>query len=147
MCSSDLRTLRLKKEDMEVACASLANLDATVKHAEETLAQKQAAWERFKKDYAGFCSQYEEQTAGYQSRLLEIDKQLRDLAGRLDELRRKRRVVSAGIDELSNKLAGSITCPACGHEFLVAHPGFDIEAGTKELRLRHNRGLVSDKER
>lgn len=130
------RTLRLKKEDMEVARASLANLDAAVKHAEETLAQKQAAWERFKKDYAGFCSQYEEQTAGYQSRLLEIDKQLRDLAGRLDELRRKRRVVSAGIDELSNKLAGSITCPACGHEFLVAQPQFDIEAGTKELRLR-----------
>lgn len=130
------RALRLKKEDMEVARASLANLDAAVKHAEGTLAQKQVAWERFKKDYAGFRSQYEEQTAGYQSQLQEIDSQLRDLAGRLDDLRRKRRVVSAGIDELSNKLAGSITCPACGHEFLVAHPGFDIEAGTKELRLR-----------
>lgn len=126
------RTLRLKKEDMEIARASLVNLDAAVKHAEGTLAQKQAAWEQFKKDYADFCSQYEEQTAGYQSRLLEIDK----LAGRLDELRRKRRTVSAGIDELSNKLAGSITCPACGHEFLVTHPGFDIKAGTKELRLR-----------
>lgn len=129
-------TLRLKKEDMEVARASLANLDAAVKHAEGTLAQKQAAWERFKKDYAGFCLHYEEQTASHQSRLQEIDSQLRDLAGRLDDLRRKRRTVSAGIDELSNKLAGSITCPACGHEFLVAHPGFDIEAGMKELRLR-----------
>lgn len=130
------RALRLKKEDMEVARASLANLDAAVKHAEGTLAQKQAAWERFKKDYAGFCLHYEEQTASHQSRLQEIDSQLRDLAGRLDDLRRKRRTVSTGIDELSNKLAGSITCPACGHEFLVAHPGFDIEAGTKELRLR-----------
>lgn len=130
------RTLRLKKEDMEIARASLDNLDAAVKHAERTLAEKRAAWEQFKKDYAGFCSQYEEQTAGYQSRLQEIDSQLRDLAGRLEELRRKRRTVSAGIDELANKLAGSITCPACGHEFLVAHPGFDIEAGTKELRLR-----------
>ena len=130
------RTLRLKKEDMEIARASLANLDVAVKHAERTLAQKQAVWEQFKKDYADFCSQYEEQTAGYQSRLQEIDSRLRDLAGRLDELRRKRRTVSAGIDELSNKLAGSITCPACGHEFLVAHPGFDIEAGMKELRLR-----------
>lgn len=129
-------TLRLKKEDMEVARASLANLDAAVKHAEGTLTQKQAAWERFKKDYAGFCLHYEEQTASHQSRLQEIDSQLRDLAGRLDDLRRKRRTVSTGIDELSNKLAGSITCPACGHEFLVAHPGFDIEAGTKELHLR-----------
>ena len=37
------------------------------------------------------------------------------------------------IDSLSNKLAGSITCPFCGHEFLVAEPQFDIEAGMKEL--------------
>ena len=130
------RTLRLKKEDMEIARASLDNLDAAVKHAEGILAEKHAAWEQFKKDYADFCSQYEEQTAGYQSRLQEIDCQLRNLAGRLDELRRKRRTVTAGIDELANKLAGSITCPACGHEFLVAQPQFDIEAGTKELRLR-----------
>ena len=130
------RTLRLKKEDMEIARASLDNLDAAVKHAERTLAEKRAAWEQFKKDYANFCSQYEEQTAGYQSRLQKIDNQLRDLAGRLDELRRKRRTVSAGIDELANKLAGSITCPACGHEFLGAQPQFDIEAGTTELRLR-----------
>lgn len=130
------RTLQLKKEDLQVARASLANLDAAVKQAEEMLAEKRSAWEQFKADYAGFCSRYKDETADFQLRLQDIDKQLRDLAGRLDDLRRKRRIVSTGIDELSNKLAGSITCPACGHEFLVAHPGFDIEAGTKELHLR-----------
>lgn len=130
------RTVRLKKEDLEVTRANLANLDAAVKQAEEMLEEKRAAWERFKADYAGFRSLYKDKTAAFQSRLLDIDKQLRDLAGRLDDLRRKRRTISAGIDELSNKLAGTIACPACGHEFLVAHPGFDIEAGTKELRMR-----------
>lgn len=130
------RAVRLKKENMEVARASLTNLDAAVKQAEETLAKKHTAWERFKADYAGFRSLYKDKTADFQSRLLDIDKQLRDLAGRLDDLRRKRRTISAGIDELSNKLAGTIACPACGHEFLVAHPGFDIEAGTKDLRMR-----------
>ncbi|KAB4219450.1 AAA family ATPase [Bacteroides uniformis] len=130
------RAVRLKKENMEVARASLTNLDAAVKQAEETLAKKHTAWERFKADYAGFRSLYKDKTADFQSRLLDIDKQLRDLAGRLDDLRRKRRTISAGIDELSNKLAGKIACPACGHEFLVAHPGFDIEAGTKDLRMR-----------
>ena len=130
------RAVRLKKENMEVARASLTNLDAAVEQAEETLAKKHTAWERFKADYAGFRSLYKDKTADFQSRLLDIDKQLRDLAGRLDDLRRKRRTISAGIDELSNKLAGKIACPACGHEFLVAHPGFDIEAGTKDLRMR-----------
>lgn len=130
------RILELKKEDLEVARANLDNLDAAVRLAEETLEKKRAAWEEFKAGYDGFCSGYEERTADFRSRLLDIDRQLRDLAGHLDNLRRTRRTISAGIDELSNKLAGTITCPACGHEFLVAHPGFDIEAGYRELRLR-----------
>ena len=130
------RTLELRKEELQAARVSLADLDAVVKHAGETLAEKRAAWEEFKAGYDGFCSGYEDRKAGFQTRLQDIDRQLRDLAGRLEDLRRKRRTVSAGIDELSNKLAGSITCPTCGHEFLVAHPGFDIEAGYRELHLR-----------
>ena len=129
-------TLRLKKEDMLLAQASLENLDASVNHAEAVLKEKYDAFEKFKVQYTDFVTQYGDKCEEYSTRLHEIDKTLRSLASRLQELRRKRRVISAGIDELSNKLAGSITCPMCGHEFLVAQPNFDIEAGTKELRLR-----------
>ena len=99
------RTLELRKEELQAARVSLADLDAVVKHAGETLAEKRAAWEEFKAGYDGFCSGYEDRKAGFQTRLQDIDRQLRDLAGRLEDLRRKRRTVSAGIDELSNKLA------------------------------------------
>lgn len=128
--------LKLKKEDLTIAQASLANLDAAVKHAESVLDAKRGAWEKFKAEYGGFCERFKDKSDEYHLRLQEIDKTLRDLASRIEDLRRKRRTISAGIDELSNKLAGSITCPRCGHEFLVAQPQFDIEAGTKELRLR-----------
>ncbi|MBR5770617.1 MAG: SMC family ATPase [Alistipes sp.] len=129
-------TLRLKKEDLLLAQSSLENLDASVNHAEAVLKEKYDAFEKFKVQYTDFVTQYGDKCEEYSTRLQEIDKTLRNLASRLEELRRKRRVISAGIDELSNKLAGSITCPKCGHEFLVAQPQFDIEAGTKELRLR-----------
>ena len=129
-------TLRLKKEDLLLAQASLENLDASVNHAEAVLKEKYDAFEKFKVQYTDFVTQYSDKCEEYSIRMQEIDKTLRSLASRLEELRRKRRVISAGIDELSNKLAGSITCPKCGHEFLVAQPNFDIEAGTKELRLR-----------
>ena len=129
-------TLRLKKEDLLLAQASLENLDASVNHAEAVLKEKYDAFEKFKVQYTDFVTQYGDKCEEYSTRLQEIDKRLRNLASRLEELRRKRRVISAGIDELSNKLAGSITCPKCGHEFLVAQPNFDIKAGTKELRLR-----------
>ena len=129
-------TLKLKKEDLLLAQSSLENLDASVNHAEAVLKEKYDAFETFKVQYTDFVTQYGDKCEEYSTRLQEIDKTLRNLASRLEELRRKRRVISAGIDELSNKLAGSITCPKCGHEFLVAQPNFDIEAGTKELRLR-----------
>ena len=130
------RTLKLKKEDLTLAEASLANLDASVNYANSVLKEKYDAFEKFKVEYADFLSEYGTKNDEYNERLQEIEKTLRSLASRLEELRRKRRVISAGIDELSNKLAGSITCPKCGHEFLVAQPNFDIGAGTKELRLR-----------
>lgn len=129
-------TLKLKKEDLLLAQSSLENLDVSVNHAEAVLKEKYDAFEKFKVQYSDFVTQYGDKCEEYTTRLQEIDKTLRSLASRLEELRRKRRVISAGIDELSNKLAGSITCPKCGHEFLVAQPNFDIEAGTKELRLR-----------
>lgn len=129
-------TLKLKKEDLLLAQSSLENLDASVNHAEAVLKEKYDAFEKFKVQYTDFVTRYGDKCEEYSIRLQEIDKTLRSLASRLEELRRKRRVISAGIDELSNKLAGSITCPKCGHEFLVAQPNFDIEAGTKELRLR-----------
>ena len=129
-------TLKLKKEDLLLAQSSLENLDASVNHAEAVLKEKYDAFEKFKVQYTDFVTKYGDKCEEYSTRLQEIDKTLRNLASRLEELRRKRRVISAGIDELSNKLAGSITCPKCGHEFLVAQPNFDIEAGTKELRLR-----------
>lgn len=129
-------TLKLKKEDLLLAQSSLENLDASVNHAEAVLKEKYDAFEKFKVQYTDFVTQYGDKCEEYSIRLQEIDKTLRSLASRLEELRRKRRVISTGIDELSNKLAGSITCPKCGHEFLVAQPNFDIEAGTKELRLR-----------
>ena len=129
-------TLRLKKEDLLLAQASLENLDAEVRRVEHKLAEKQADWEVFKNEYSEFCSKYNEQNDEFYFCMQKLEKTLRELASRLEDLRRKRRVISAGIDELSNKLAGSITCPKCGHEFLVAQPNFDIEAGTKELRLR-----------
>lgn len=129
-------TLKLKKEDLLLAQSSLENLDASVNHAEAILKEKYDAFEKFKVQYTDFVTKYGDKCEEYSTRLQEIDKTLRNLASRLEELRRKRRVISAGIDELSNKLAGSITCPKCGHEFLVAQPNFDIEAGTKELRLR-----------
>lgn len=125
-----------KKESLRAAEARLDDHDRVLCSLEKELEEKRKAWELFKAGFAAFHEDYREKSAATAGALQEMDNRLRDLASRIEELRHKRRVVSAGIDELSNKLAGSIKCPSCGHEFLVAHPGFDIAEGMKELGLR-----------
>ena len=127
-----------RKEDLLIARAQLANLDAALVKAGQELKEKEAAYNRFKSEYCSFCELYETRSGEIVRRLQELDSDLGDLAERMEQLRRKRKDISAGIDELSNKLAGSISCPRCGHEFLVAEPGFDIQAGMKELKLRQS---------
>ena len=130
------RVIAEKKGRLQAAAERQKDCNAVLRQAEQELKNRTDGWERFKKEYAAFCESYQEQSDATTERLRETDIRLRDLSGSIEELRHKRRIVSAGIDSLSNKLAGSITCPFCGHEFLVAEPQFDIEAGMKELKLR-----------
>ena len=130
-----LQELEAGDTALEACLEKIAEMMSLFPDARQTDWDKVIA-EQFKKEYAAFCEAYRDQSDTTAERLREIDIRLRDLSGSIEELRHKRRIVSAGIDGLSNKLAGSITCPFCGHEFLVAEPQFDIEAGMKELKLR-----------
>ena len=130
--------VKSRKEDLLIARAQLASLDAALVKAEQEREEKEAAYNRFKSEYGSFCELYETRSGEIVRRQQELESDLKDLAERMEQLRRKRKVISAGFDELSNKLAGSISCPRCGHEFLVAEPGFDIQAGMKELKLRQS---------
>ena len=130
------RTLQCKKEELRQTAVLRAEQEMSIQRTAEQLARKQTAWEAFKKAYAAFCDTYRTQSDETAQRLHDTEVQLRDLTARIEELKHKRRIVSAGIDDLSNKLAGSIACPKCGHEFLVAQPQFDIPAGMQELELR-----------
>ena len=104
-----------KKGRLQPATERLKDCDAVLKQAEQELKNRTDDWEQFKKEYAAFCEAYRDQSDTTAERLREIDIRLRDLSGSIEELRHKRRIVSAGIDGLSNKLAGSITCPFSGH--------------------------------
>lgn len=104
--------------------------------------QKEAADEqaRLSDIHTALQSEYNLFTEEYQIRNQAIEEKLKSLGVKLDrlnhtgdELRSKRRNLSAAVESLKNKLAGTITCPACSHRFLVADKEFDVVAGQKEL--------------
>lgn len=89
-------------------------------------------------EYALFTKEYETHGKTIEAEFKSLGIKLDYLGRAGDELRAKRRNLSAGVESLRNKLAGTITCPACKHQFLVADKGFDVVAGQKELSEKQN---------
>lgn len=54
----------------------------------------------------------------------------------MEELKSRKRTISAGIESLKAKLAGTVTCPACQHEFLVSDENFDVMGAQIELERK-----------
>lgn len=96
-------------------------------------------------EYALFAKQYENRSRTIEAELKSLGVKLHELGRAGDELRAKRRSLSAAVESLRNKLAGTIICPACRHQFLVADQEFDVIAGRKELSEKQDSlALVGD---
>lgn len=70
----------------------------------------------------------------------ELAEEMRSLTDRLavaiskvEELKSRRRTLSVAIEGLQARLAGTVTCPACRHEFLVSDESFDVDGAKAEL--------------
>lgn len=70
----------------------------------------------------------------------DLNTEMQSLAQRLsaanatvEELKKRKRTIVGAIETLGAKLAGTVTCPACQHEFLVSDDHFDVSCAKKEL--------------
>lgn len=91
--------------------------------------------------------EYRELLAGFEAFATEYGLKRETLTAEMDDLNarlmaanaqmadfKKRRVAVCGvIESLGAKLAGSVVCPVCHHEFLVSDREFDITAAREEL--------------
>ena len=62
-----------------------------------------------------------------------LDKRLSAANAKMDELKRRKRTLSGSIETLGARLAGTVTCPACQHEFLVSDNDFNVTWAKAEL--------------
>jgi len=69
----------------------------------------------------------------YAAELSSLDGRLAAANTLIEEFKRRKRTLSGAIEILGAKLAGTVTCPACRHEFLVSDSDFDVEGARAEL--------------
>lgn len=127
------KVLDEKKKQIHDAEKSLQDCEREFELAAKAIGCEQEEYDKLSQKHQAFETECHDRQMAYDRKLKQIEEELTQAGNRLREVRQQRLQMATAVDNLKNKLAGSITCPACGHEFLVAEKGFDMENGRKQL--------------
>lgn len=139
------KVIESKKIQLSSVEKNLANHQTNQKNATDKQARLTNAYTALESEYALFTKQYQIRNEAVEEELKSLGIKLHNLSRTGEELRTKRRNLSSAVESLKNKLAGTITCPACKHQFLVADKEFDVIAGQQELsKKQHSLVLIGN---
>lgn len=126
----------VKREEIARIREELPELDDGIERAGNLVRQHTAAAEKLKSEHRQFVESSTRKSEDYKAELKRLEKQLAEVSTRDGELRSKRRTLTTAIEALSNKIAGTIICPECKHEFLASDKTFDVKQGHGELKQK-----------
>ena len=139
------KVIESKKIQLSSVEKNLANHQTNKKNATDKQGRLTDAYTALESEYALFTKQYQTRNEAVEEELKSLGIKLHNLSRTSEELRTKRRNLSSAVESLKNKLAGTITCPACKHQFLVADKEFDVIAGQQELsKKQHSLVLIGN---
>ena len=116
--------------------------DASVLVVESQLNGLKEDYDTLSEDYKKFSSKYPGRLKEYDDTIALQQQEIVSLTESVRQNTRDKRSLNIAIEELKTKLAGTIKCPKCSHEFLLSDKDFNVEEAEKELAL--NKQKVSD---
>lgn len=116
--------------------------DASVSVVESQLNGLKEDYDTLSEDYKKFSSKYSGRLKEYDDTIALQQREIVSLTESVRQNTRDKRSLNIAIEELKTKLAGTIKCPKCSHEFLLSDKDFNVEEAEKELAL--NKQKVSD---
>lgn len=116
--------------------------DASVSVVESQLNGLKEDYDTLSEDYKKFSSKYPGRLKEYDDTIALQQREIVSLTESVRQNTRDKRSLNIAIEELKTKLAGTIKCPKCSHEFLLSNKDFNVEEAEKELAL--NKQKVSD---
>lgn len=129
----------LERKELE---KELTGWDEKLAKSKEKVTEFTTAYERLKEEYRIFTQTYAVQVGNYDEKLEQMEQEVAQANRDIGQLLQNRRALAKVIEELHTRLAGTITCPRCNHEFLVSDRTFDVDKGHRELEER-KKGLVT----
>lgn len=127
-------TVAQKKEKVEKLAGELPAWDAALDEAGKKLHKVTVMRNSLLEEYRAFSENFKVKVGEYDEELERLDTQIAKLEARITELGKQKATLTAVIENLKNKLAGTITCPACRHQFILSDESFDVETARKKVK-------------
>lgn len=115
-----------KKSKIEILETENKSFEDKLEPAKEALISASKEQDKLLKTINEFNESYDVEVAGFNKLVDESKKCREQIAETINQLTTKKRSVNAAINNLKDKLSGTITCPKCKHEFILAEDGFDV---------------------
>ena len=106
---------------------------ASVSVVESQLNGLKNDYDNLNEDYQKFSSKYPDRLKEYDDTINSQQQEIVSLTESVKQNIRAKRNLNVTIEELKTKLAGTIKCPKCSHEFLLSDKDFNVEEAEKAL--------------
>lgn len=91
-----------------------------------------------KDKYDKFSVSFHTKKESIDAKISEMQDQFSVLEATIDTLNGKKRTIQQAISNINAKLTGTITCPKCSHQFVLADDKFDVVQAKKDVALQQS---------
>lgn len=123
-----------KKDKIEKLSRELSLWDTALEETKKELHEATRKRDAFLEKYRVFSENMKVKVSGYDEELKRLDMQITGLNDQITGLGKQKATLTTAIENLNNKLAGTITCPVCRHQFLLSDENFDVEAARRQMK-------------
>ncbi len=121
------------KREIETLNGELSALETKITTAKGINGEEQKSLEKLRKEFHSFAQELELKCDEYDSQLEALSQKLSEASSRSEQLTQRQEVLSGAHSRLKNMLAGTILCPKCEHQFILADSGFDVQTEEQNL--------------
>lgn len=111
----------------------LEQITSGIKTIQEEIKSLETENDVLRKKHKEFEAKYPGQIKRYEENILSQQKEIASLEEAIHQISKTKRNLNTAIEEIKTKLAGTITCPKCSHEFLLSDNEFDVDKAGETL--------------
>lgn len=127
------KIVNTKKQEIADNKAEIDKWTQIIANTRQKISTAEADLIALRSEHSVFTEESGIKAGEYSAELESLQQRLETANAQLEQLKKRKRTISGAIESLNARLAGTITCPACSHEFLVSDKDFDVDAAKSEL--------------